>query len=342
MEHTLCKDRKRWAVGLLALLLTLAVCLGGGLRSEACFVSPVVWLLRQNIGGEQSLVNVENYDQLREGVEIRKNLTYPSTKGRNRYDLYRPKGAAEPLPVVVWVHGGAFVAGTKDGIENYAVMLASQGYAVVGVDYEWAPEQSYPGQVRQVEECIQELTRVQADCGLDMSRVLLFGDSAGAHIAAQAALLATNPSYAHTLGVSSALTKEQLRGVVLYCGPYNVSQMLFTGNDTIDYFTQQIGDALMGDRNWREGMAIRTTTIKEYITPDFPPVFITDGNSGSFESQGRELALALEQLGVRTETLFFDPAQDGQVLHEYQFNIGDNGPGARCYQRTTEFLRSLR
>lgn len=94
-------------------------------------------------------------------VDIYKNLEYPSSDKRNKYDIYLPKDVQEELPTIVWVLGGAFVAGSKDGIENYAVMLADEGYAVVGVDYQWAPEIKYPGQVRQVEECLQHLKTVQ-------------------------------------------------------------------------------------------------------------------------------------------------------------------------------------
>lgn len=245
------------------------------------------------------------------------------------------------MPTVVWVHGGAFVAGSKDGIENYAVMLANEGYAVVGVDYEWAPEIKYPGQVRQVEECLQQLNNVKNEYYLDLNNIILVGDSAGAHIAAQAALLATNPAYGQAIGAQSSIAKEQLKAALLYCGPYDVSQMLNTGNNMIDFFASRIGWALLGDKNWKDGDMIKTTTIKDYATADFPPCLISDGNSGSFESQGKQLAAHLSELGVRVQSLFFDKEEYGEIGHEYQFNIGDKGAGALCYETTITFLESL-
>ena len=130
------------------------------------------------------------------------------------------------------VHGGAFVAGTKDGIENYAVMLANEGYAVVGMDYQWAPEIQYPGQVRQVEECLVALESVKSTYHLDLNKIILIGDSAGAHIAAQAVLLATNPGYEQAIGVFSAITAEQLSGAVLYCCLLYTSTISIGGPNT--------------------------------------------------------------------------------------------------------------
>ena len=254
--------------------------------------------------------------------------------------MYLPKDAQEPLPTIVWIHGGSFVAGTKDGIENYAVMLANEGYVVVGMDYEWAPEISYPGQVRQVEECLAELEMVKSTYRLDLTRLFLCGDSAGAHIAAQAALLATNSVYEQALGVQSAIQKSQLCGALLYCGPYDVSAMLDTGNRQIDFFTSRIGWALFGDKAWREGEMLKTTTIKDYLTEDVPPVLISDGNKGSFESQGKALVAAVAAQGTPVIPLFFDPSQYGDVPHEYQFNIGGSDAGAVCYEKTLQFLQT--
>lgn len=212
---------------------------------------------------------------------------------------------------------------------------------MVGVDYQWAPEIRYPGQLRQIEECMMALSEVKDQYFLDLNNIILVGDSAGAHIAAQAALLASNPAYEEAIGVESAIANEQLKGAILHCGPYNVEAMLNAGNSLIDFFAGQIGWAMFGDKNWKDEDLIQTTTIKDYITPDFPATFITDGNDGSFESQRKELAKALTDIGVDCETLFFDKAEFGTVNHEYHFNIGDEGAGSLCYEKTIEYLDGL-
>lgn len=324
------------------ILCILLILIGSLVIYVICSPQPAVWLLRNQFGDEVEIKNVDNYEEIKNSVNIYKDLVYPSKDGRNTYDIYLPKNVEKEIPTIVWVHGGAFVAGTKDGIENYAVMLANEGYAVVGVDYEWAPEIKYPGQVRQIEECLLELENVKNKYYLDLDNIILFGDSAGAHIAAQAVLLATNSEYEEKLGVSSSITSEQLKGTVLYCGPYDVSKMLDTGNKTIDFFSSRIGWALLGEKDWKSGDMIKTTTIKNYITKKFPPIFISDGNTGSFESQGKELAKELQNREIEVQTLFFEKEKYGEVGHEYQFSIGNNGPGSLCYEKTISFLSNLK
>lgn len=324
------------AVGVVLCVLVLLI--GGLAVYFTVSPQPAVWLLRHQFGETTEIQNTDDYEEIKRNVVIHKDLVYPSKDKRNTYDIYLPKSTDAPLPTIVWVHGGAFVAGDKSGIENYAVMLANEGYAVIGVEYQWAPEIKYPGQVRQVEECLTALEKVKENYGLDLNRIFLFGDSAGAHIAAQAALLATNPEYEEAIGVSSAITANQLCGAVLYCGPYDVSKMLNTGNRAIDFFSSRIGWALLGDKDWKAGEMIKTTTIKEYATGKFPDVFISDGNSGSFESQGKALADDLQNKGVKVSSLFFDKEQYGEVGHEYQFNIGDDNAGSLCYEQTLSFL----
>lgn len=324
-----------------ATLGVILIIIGSFLIYLTCSPNFVVNLLRKGFGGSPQVINTSDYQQIKENVKIYKDLEYPSSDDKNKYDIYLPNDVKEDLPTIVWAHGGAFVAGSKDGIENYAVMLANEGYTVVGVDYEWAPEIKYPGQVRQIEECLQQLKNVQTEYHLNLDNIVLVGDSAGAHIAAQAVLLATNPEYEKALGVKSAIDGGQLKGAILYCGPYDVSQMLNTGNNMLDFFASRIGWALFGDKNWKDGEMIKTTTIKDYATSNIPPCFITDGNSGSFESQGKDLAEYLDNLGVSVTSLFFEKDKYGEIGHEYQFNIGDDGAGAICYKMTLEFLESV-
>lgn len=118
------KSFLKLAVAMVCILIAL---LGGLALYVTCSPRPVVWLLRNQFGDEVEIQNVDNYEEIKNNVTIYKDLVYPSADERNTYDIYLPKNADEDLPTIVWVHGGAFVAGTKDGIENYAVMAGERG-----------------------------------------------------------------------------------------------------------------------------------------------------------------------------------------------------------------------
>ncbi|WP_203333382.1 hypothetical protein [Planococcus beigongshangi] len=74
----------------------------------------------------------------------------------------------------------------------------------------------------------------------------------------------------------------------------------------------------------------------DHISPDFPPSFITDGNTGSFEEQGLELAAKLKGYGVKVVDVFY-PKEEAELGHEYQFIM--NTPQARqTYDKLIGFL----
>lgn len=320
---------------LLAALLVLVLLAAGLAAFWTLSPLPAVWLIRHPMSEGAALTYPADYPARQERVEILKDQTYPSADGRNRYDLYLPKDPAGEVPVVVWVHGGAFVAGSKDGVENWGVMLASEGYAVAAVEYQLAPEIPYPGQVRQVGECIAAL-QARADLPLDMTRVYLAGDSAGAHIAAQCGLAVTNPAFAEETGLTPALAPEALRGMLLCCGPYDVGAFLTQGDPAVQFFVGRIGWAMLGRRDWQQSPLLPTLTVPDYVTEAFPPTFLTDGNTGSFESQGRALAETLRAQGVDVSTLFFG-AEAGAVGHEYQYDLA-SPEGWACWEAALAFL----
>ena len=65
-------------------------------------------------------------------------------------DVFRPASASAPLPLLMWVHGGGFIGGTKDELAGYFKVIASDGYVVVGTNYSLAPKHHYPTPPRQM------------------------------------------------------------------------------------------------------------------------------------------------------------------------------------------------
>lgn len=311
---------------------------------------PMVRLLRKGFDAPPDYP--EGFEQIKRGVIRHKDRTYPSAYGRNHYDLYVPATPAEynrcsgrtggtadgkKLPVIVWVHGGAFVAGSKDGVENWAASLAHRGFAVAAMDYEWAPEAHWPAQVKQIGELCYELIRQSDNDHLDMNRVIIAGDSAGAHMAAQFALVHTSPSFVAASGLEPVLPQGALKAALLYCGPYDISQMAHPKDRMLRFAMSRVGWSYLGRKHWQNSEEARLTTIQDFVTKDFPPCYITDGNAHSFDPQGRALADALEQLGVMVGRRFFDSSA-GEVTHEYQFSMSQDN-AMLCFNDTLEHLR---
>ncbi|MET8947895.1 alpha/beta hydrolase [Streptomyces sp. NPDC004542] len=111
----------------------------------------------------------------------------------HRFDLHLPSDAAGPLPLVVYVHGGGWMTGDKSwlreegGLPALAELLLGNGWAVAAVNYRLSGEATFPAPLDDVIASLDRLTRSAPDLGLDPSRIVLMGDSAGGHLALLAA-----------------------------------------------------------------------------------------------------------------------------------------------------------
>jgi len=273
-------------------------------------------------------------------VRAEKDIEYPSRFGANRLDVFSPADASGPLPTILWVHGGGFVGGDKAGIETWATIVAAEGYTVVSMNYAVAPESHYPTPVLQVEEAHAFLKQnPQRFPAVDLRRLILGGDSAGAQIAAQFTALQTNPELARSMRRAAVVAQKDLVGVILYCGPYDLRGLYDAERWFPRFFVRQIGWAYFDSRDWRDSPQALHASVVEHVTPAYPPAFITDGNTGSFEADARKLEARLRERGVAVESLYF-PAAHGTLPHEYQFDFSIP-ESMQCLERTLAFLEQV-
>jgi len=253
-------------------------------------------------------------------------------------DVFRPASASGPLPLVVWVHGGGFVGGTKDELAGYFKLVASNGFVVAAPRYSLAPGRRYPTPLRQLMQALQYL---QANAGrllIDPDRIALAGDSAGAHIAAQAGALVTTPGYAEAVGITPTITPAQLRGLVLACGPYDLQLVRHPTSPAGRLYVQVSMHAYSGKRRFLDDPAFAAWSITDHVSAAFPPALITAGNADPLRPHSELLAGRLQAQGAETETLFFPAGHQPPVDHEYQFDL-DTDAGQLFLGRLLTFLR---
>lgn len=109
-----------------------------------------------------------------------------------RLRIYTPAGCANtPLPVVLFIHGGAWVGGSLDTHDNLARYLCKEARAlVVSVGYLNAPEGKFPVPLEQCYDALLWIQDQGSTCGADVSRLAVVGDSAGGNMAAALCLMA--------------------------------------------------------------------------------------------------------------------------------------------------------
>ncbi|GAA3617524.1 alpha/beta hydrolase [Streptomyces chitinivorans] len=108
-----------------------------------------------------------------------------------RLRLYRPHGARGPLPAVYAIHGGGFMLGSPEVDHDWNLLLCRRlGALVASVDYRLAPEHPFPAPLEDCYAGLRGLVERAGELGVAPERIALWGDSAGAGLAAGLALLA--------------------------------------------------------------------------------------------------------------------------------------------------------
>ena len=271
------------------------------------------------------------------GVASRLDERYDADDPDALLDVYFPATAARPLPTIVWVHGGGFLAGHKGLIAPYLKILAARGYTTVALGYSLAPAHHYPTPLRQGNAALAYLEKNAERLHVDPERFFLAGDSAGAQLAAQLANVISVASYAKTVGISPSIQRRQLRGVILHCGIYDLGLARFEGR--YGHLMRTILWSYSGRKEFRDDAPPQEVSIPRFVTEEFPPAFISAGNDDPLLAQSKALADALVARGVQLDTLFFPEDYRPRLPHEYQFNL-DSGAGREALEHAVRFLRA--
>ncbi len=135
-------------------------------------------------------------------VEVHRNLRYATAGERElTLDLHLPSDRREPCPIVLYLHGGAFMVGAKDdNAEPRLAPVAGSGVAVASASYRFTDVAHYPAQVHDVKAAVRWLKAHASEYGCRSERVGAWGASAGGYLALMLGLTAGSPELEGDLG----------------------------------------------------------------------------------------------------------------------------------------------
>jgi acetyl esterase/lipase len=285
-------------------------------------------------GGEKANAALAQF--LPRGLTERLDLEYAPGDKDGRLDLFYPAAmSGQRLPLIIWVHGGGLISGSKEQVRNYCKILAGKGFAVAAIDYSVAPGKQYPTPVRQANEALAYLLQQSGQFPIDTSKIFLAGDSGGSHIIAQLAAGISNPGYSTLLGFTPAVQRGGIKGMILFCGPYDIRNAVTSG--VAGHFMTTVLWAYSGRKDFQQDAYFQSSNVLDYLDAGFPPSFISAGNGDFLLPHSEALSKKLASLQVPIDTLFFPRDFQPPLPHEYQFNLGQE-PAREALDRVVRFI----
>ena len=275
-------------------------------------------------------------------------VSFDSRYPNNYFDIYSPgRSTGEKRPVFIYVHGGGYVAGSKSngdpnalgiaGIVRMIKKLVDVGFTVISTNHALAPEYHYPTPVHQMTELLQFLKQHEDEFGIDMSRVVLGGGSAGGQIMAQLANIQTNPQYAQEMQIEPVLGNGEIKAMYHGCALLDNERFARTNSRIVNYIFHQMGRAYFNVGVPEGDPQVISSNVIRYATANYPPSFICDGNAGTFNAQAHDFADRLKSLGVRHKALIFDAPDEGRVPHG--FDTLEYPQGYQSMEEMVAFVR---
>ncbi|KZM73084.1 alpha/beta hydrolase [Nocardia terpenica] len=242
-------------------------------------------------------------------------VVYATLDGRPMHaDLYLPAAAANPAPLVVSIHGGAFIAGSR-GSTPYTRWLAEQGYAVLDVDYRLSSTDDLRWNTQDADVgCALTWAMAHAQqYRWDPHRVVTFGGSAGGSLAVNVAYKIANGTLKPSCGTAGELPR--IRAVI---GMYPAVELAGSQSDTGQ--GAKVGRAYLGGTPAEYPARYAAADSPPQIGPHAPPTLLVQGRGDHlvFASRTRQFADRLTAAGIThryVEFPFVDHGYDAKVLN---------------------------
>lgn len=238
------------------------------------------------------------------GIRIVHDLSYVdgSKDPRQQLDLYLPRVKPEQkLPLVVWIHGGAWKMGSK--ADGPAIALADHGFAVASINYRYSTASIYPAQIYDCKAAIRWLRAHAAEYSYDATKIGVWGASAGGHLAA---MLGTTGGIAELEGNEGNQDQSStVQAVADWCGPTDLTtfnqeamQPRFRESKPELFINELLGG--LPEKNME---LAKSASPIFFVTKDDPPFLIIHSIEDPvvpFE-QSNEFAKKLEAEGVKVK-----------------------------------------
>jgi len=235
----------------------------------------------------------------RAGVQVKRDVPFAPYGKRGMLDVYTSTNTpASGAPVLLQVHGGAWVIGKKEE-QGLALMehLAAKGWVCVAVNYRLAPRDRWPAQIVDVKQAIAWIKENIADYGGDPDYIAITGGSAGGHLTSLAALTPNDPDFQP--GFEDVDTTVQV--AVPHYGVYDMAGV--GGHRNVELMRDEFLAKRVFEQPYSAAPEVyQAATPLLRVTADAPDFFVIHGRHDTLVgvTQARQLVERLRETSKRT------------------------------------------
>lgn len=239
------------------------------------------------------------------GTTFFSNVPYAGdTLQRHLLDVYLPPGASAKTPLIVWIHGGAWMLNDKYSdmgyMKNTIRGFIDSGYALASIDYRYSTTAVFPAQIQDCNQALKFLYDHAEQYKLDRSRIALIGFSAGGHLASLLGL--SNNDQVNTFYPNGVKTQFAIKCVLDFYGPSDFIAISGNPDTSINNARNPVA-LLLGALPIERPDLAKLASPVTYIDKNDPPFLIVQGEKDESvpNTQSRLLSSWLTLTGVKNE-----------------------------------------
>ncbi|MGK9044196.1 alpha/beta hydrolase [Mammaliicoccus vitulinus] len=318
-----------WLRKLSSIVVFVFVLVIGGLFSvTTVFPNEVMkWIRTDYFQNENVTLAKQKNTQLEDGTKVTRDVQYDKQDVNGYLDIYHTTKGNKNPETFVYIHGGGYIWGDKQGgdptggdatfKDSTIYRMLDAGYNVVSYNYALAPDVSFPTAILQLNRGLDFINQNATKYDLNMDKVILGGGSAGGNLAGVLTNIQTNPDYAKVMNTRPVLKKDQIKAVFFQGGAADNSKIGVTDSSIFDWLFYNVARVYLESNNLYESEFLTKSNVTDYVTSDFPPVFISDGNKGTPYGQNFVLYSKFQELGVESKLSYFHKEYAGPLGHGF-------------------------
>jgi len=265
--------------------------------------------------------------QLSSQYRVIPNIVYSTANNYEcKLDVYARQG--DPAPVLIYIHGGGWVAGTKENATLGIIPYLEMGFSVVNVEYRLARVSLAPGAVEDCRQALRWVRKNAKEYGFDTTKIVVTGGSAGGHLALMTGMLTPEAGLDASREWDQKPIAPRVSAIINFYGITDVADLL-SGPNRQEYAVSWIGS------NENPVAVAKRVSPLTYIRKNLPPILTIHGDKDGLVPYSHAVRLhdALNKAGVKNQLLTipggghggFSPDEMAKIFGTIREFLGSNG-----------------